>query len=152
MDLFSFSAGKQRVILLGGREDVNEGDNEGLREDVREGKILILPLKLLDFGGERLPRIFNARTHAHTHAHKRTHMPVVASTTTREGSTSIAAATTAATYACRAASTEHRRHPPFCHFLAVYGVSRQPYLSPHFFHFLESYASYVPVCHTVDGT
>ncbi len=60
---FGFSAGKRRVLLLGGREAINEGGIEGLREVVREGGILLLPLKLLDFGGYRLPRIFNARTH-----------------------------------------------------------------------------------------
>ena len=48
------------MLLLGGREAVSEGGNEGLREVVREGGILLLPLKPLDFGGERLPRIFNA--------------------------------------------------------------------------------------------
>ncbi len=57
---FSFSASKRRVLLLVGREEVSEGGSEGLREDVREGRILLLPLKLLDFGGDRLPRIFNA--------------------------------------------------------------------------------------------
>ena len=44
-----------------------------MREDMREGRILLLPLKLLDFGGERLPRIFNAHTHEHTHTHTHTH-------------------------------------------------------------------------------
>ena len=48
---FGFSAGKQRVLLLGGREAVSEGGSEGLREAVREGGILLIPLKLLDFGG-----------------------------------------------------------------------------------------------------
>ncbi len=47
--LFGFSAGKRRVLLLGRREAVGEGGNEGLREVVREAGILLLPLKLLGF-------------------------------------------------------------------------------------------------------
>ena len=70
---FGFSAGKRRVLLLGGREAVSEGGSKGLREVVREGGILLLPLKLLDFGGQRLPRIFNAHTHAYIHTHTHTH-------------------------------------------------------------------------------
>jgi hypothetical protein len=66
---FSFSGGKRRVLLLRGRETICEGDIKGLREDVREGRILMLPLKLLDFGGERLPRIFNTHAHVHTRTH-----------------------------------------------------------------------------------
>ena len=34
---FGLSAGKRRVLLLGGREAVSEGGNKGLREVVREG-------------------------------------------------------------------------------------------------------------------
>ena len=34
-----------------GREAAGEGDNEVQRERVREGDILLLPLKLPDFGG-----------------------------------------------------------------------------------------------------
>jgi hypothetical protein len=46
---FGLSAGKRRVLLLGGREAISEGGKEGPRDDVREGGILLLPLKLLDF-------------------------------------------------------------------------------------------------------
>jgi len=38
------------VLLLGGRETFSEGGSEGLREAVREGGILVLPLKLLEKG------------------------------------------------------------------------------------------------------
>ena len=55
LTFFGFSAGKRRVLLLRGREEVSEGGTERLREVVREGGILLLPLKMLDFGGERIP-------------------------------------------------------------------------------------------------
>ena len=41
-----FSAGKPRLLLLGGREAANEGGSKGLRESTREWGILLLPLKL----------------------------------------------------------------------------------------------------------
>ena len=34
---FGLSAGKRRVLLLGGKKAVSGGGSEGLREDVREG-------------------------------------------------------------------------------------------------------------------
>ena len=34
---FSFSAGKLCVLLIGGKEAINEGGSEGLREDMNEG-------------------------------------------------------------------------------------------------------------------
>jgi hypothetical protein len=52
---FSFSASKRRVLLLGGRKAVSDRDSEGLREATREWGILLLLLKLRDFGGARLP-------------------------------------------------------------------------------------------------
>ncbi len=39
------SSGKRRLVLLGGRKAVNEAGSEGLREAVREGGLLLLPLK-----------------------------------------------------------------------------------------------------------
>jgi hypothetical protein len=39
------------LLLLGGREAAGEGDSKGKRERVREGGILLLPLKLPDLGG-----------------------------------------------------------------------------------------------------
>ena len=77
-NFFSFSAGKRRVLLLGGREAIREGGSEGLREDVREGTMLLLPLNLVDFGGERLPGISNAHTHAHTYTntHAQARLPL----------------------------------------------------------------------------
>ncbi len=40
------SAGKRRLLLLGGREAANEKGTEGMREVMREWWILLLPLKL----------------------------------------------------------------------------------------------------------
>ena len=59
------SAGKQRLLLLGGREAASEGGSKGLNERVREGGILLLPLKLPGFGGELVTRSFSALTQAH---------------------------------------------------------------------------------------
>ena len=64
-DPLGLFAGKWRFPLLGGTEAINEGDTEGLDWTVREGRILLLPLKaykLLGFGGELVQRIFSSRT------------------------------------------------------------------------------------------
>ncbi len=46
-----FSAGKPRLLLLGGREAANKGGTEGLRETLWEWGILLLSLKLPWLGG-----------------------------------------------------------------------------------------------------
>ena len=46
-----FSAGKPRLLLLGGREPVNKGGTEGLRETFWGWGILLLSLKLPWLGG-----------------------------------------------------------------------------------------------------
>ena len=60
-----FSVDKKRLFLLGGREAAIEGGNKWLNERVREGGILLLPLKLPGFVGELVPRSSNALTQAH---------------------------------------------------------------------------------------
>ena len=59
---FGFFVGKRRLLLLGGTEAIIEGGTEGLNYTMMEGGILLLPLKLLGFGGELVPRTFTSHT------------------------------------------------------------------------------------------
>ena len=57
----------RRVLLLGGTEASKGGCIDGLYEKAREGGILLLPLKVAGFGGELVPRVSRAHTHARVH-------------------------------------------------------------------------------------
>ncbi len=46
--------------------------SEGMREAVRDGGILLLPLKLLGFRAEQDPRSVSIHARVHTHIHTHT--------------------------------------------------------------------------------
>ena len=71
-------SGKRRLLFLEGREAAGKGGGEKLRKgerdgERREGIVLLLPLKPLDFEAELLTQSFSAHTHTHTRTHTHTH-------------------------------------------------------------------------------
>ena len=65
-------SGKWRLHFRGGRDATGKRGGERLRKgerdgEGREGIVLLLPLKLPDFGAELHTQSFSAHTHTHTH-------------------------------------------------------------------------------------
>ena len=56
-------------------EKGGEKTENGIRKRLREGGILLLPLKLPGFGGEVLPRSFGAHTNAHEYDYSEEDLP-----------------------------------------------------------------------------
>ncbi len=71
-------SGKRRLLLFGGTEAKREGGSEGMHQIAREWRMLLLPLKVSSFGGERAPRSFSAHTHTH-HAHASNRSSIIGS-------------------------------------------------------------------------
>ena len=75
-------SGKRRLHFLRGRDATGKGGGERLRKEERDGEeregiVLLLPLKLPDFGVELLTKSHGADTHthySHTLTHTRSHL------------------------------------------------------------------------------